>query len=147
MALHAHVSHGGWTTGPLVAAVLRHTLTPSQSINQSIDLQDCTEDISQKPHFTFFPQRKRQILPFIHPRHYSEKKGQFECWTITAAQVGYWFGSLIFIRVQAGILTVTESLVYLFRVLCVTSTSNLGICEFHRISQGWPTGPVSGAAH
>jgi hypothetical protein len=34
MALHAHISLGGRTTGPLVAAVLRHSLNPSnQSIN------------------------------------------------------------------------------------------------------------------
>jgi hypothetical protein len=29
MALHSHVSSGGWTIGPLVAAVERHILTPS----------------------------------------------------------------------------------------------------------------------
>jgi hypothetical protein len=34
MALHAHISPGGCTMGPLVTAVLRHSLTPSQSINQ-----------------------------------------------------------------------------------------------------------------
>jgi hypothetical protein len=29
VALHVHTSPGGWTIGPLVAAVQRHTLTPS----------------------------------------------------------------------------------------------------------------------
>jgi hypothetical protein len=29
MAIHAHVSPGGWTIGPLVAAVQRRSLTPS----------------------------------------------------------------------------------------------------------------------
>jgi hypothetical protein len=29
MALHAHISPGGWTIGPLVAEVLRHCLNPS----------------------------------------------------------------------------------------------------------------------
>jgi hypothetical protein len=29
MAFHLHISHWGWTIGPLVAAVLRHSLTPS----------------------------------------------------------------------------------------------------------------------
>jgi hypothetical protein len=29
MVLHAHISPGGWTIGPLVAAVLRRSLTPS----------------------------------------------------------------------------------------------------------------------
>jgi hypothetical protein len=28
MVLHAHISPGGWTVGPLVAAVRRHSLTP-----------------------------------------------------------------------------------------------------------------------
>jgi hypothetical protein len=36
MAPYAYISPGGWTVCPLVAAVLRHILTPSQSINQSI---------------------------------------------------------------------------------------------------------------
>jgi hypothetical protein len=29
MVLHAHISPGGWTIGPLVAAVQRHSLSPS----------------------------------------------------------------------------------------------------------------------
>jgi hypothetical protein len=29
MVLHVHISPGEWTIGPLVAAVLRHSLTPS----------------------------------------------------------------------------------------------------------------------
>jgi hypothetical protein len=28
MVLHAHISPGGWTIGPLVAAVQRQSLTP-----------------------------------------------------------------------------------------------------------------------
>jgi hypothetical protein len=38
MALQAHISPGGWAIGLLVAVVLRHSLTPSQSINWSISL-------------------------------------------------------------------------------------------------------------
>jgi hypothetical protein len=33
MILHAHISPGGWTIVPLVAAVLRHSLVPLNSIN------------------------------------------------------------------------------------------------------------------
>jgi hypothetical protein len=36
MVLHAHISPAGWRIDPLVAAVLRHSLTPSQSVKQSI---------------------------------------------------------------------------------------------------------------
>jgi hypothetical protein len=30
MALHIHILFGGWTIGPSMAAVQRHSLTPSQ---------------------------------------------------------------------------------------------------------------------
>jgi hypothetical protein len=36
MVLHAHVSHGGWTIGLLVAAVQRHSLTPLTSSSSRI---------------------------------------------------------------------------------------------------------------
>jgi hypothetical protein len=37
VVLHAHISPAGWRIGPLVAAVLRHSLTPSQSVKQSVN--------------------------------------------------------------------------------------------------------------
>jgi hypothetical protein len=36
MALHVHISPEGWTIGPLVATVLRHTLSPHH--NQSVNI-------------------------------------------------------------------------------------------------------------
>jgi hypothetical protein len=53
MALHAHISPGGCIIGPLVAAVLRHSLTPSQSINQSINriCRTCESVIASHPHY------------------------------------------------------------------------------------------------
>jgi hypothetical protein len=35
MALHAHISPGGWTVGPLVAAALRRKSHPTDMINRS----------------------------------------------------------------------------------------------------------------
>jgi hypothetical protein len=45
VALHTHISAEEWTLGQLVAAVLRHILIPSLSVNRSAEVL-CRNDVT-----------------------------------------------------------------------------------------------------